>query len=297
MNNPLISIAIPFYNNESTILDAVKSVFAQTYQNWELLLLDDGSKDNSLALVSRIIDERIRIVSDGTNKGLVYRLNQVPSLANGEYLARMDADDLMHPFRLQKQIDLLLSDPDLDLVDTGLYSISEIGDPIGIRGMEIVVYNSRYALGKVMLIHASIVGKKEWFIRNKYDPEYIRAEDRELWVRTHKYSKFKRVQEPLYIVREGRINVENYVRSIKTVRKILNKYGPNILTSKELRIEISKTYCKVFLYKLFGMFNLQNILSERRNDALTIVEKEIVISVLNKIKSVVLPLSIIPSKA
>lgn len=290
MNNPLISIAIPFYNNESTILDAVKSIFAQTYQNWELILLDDGSKDNSLALVSKIIDKRIRIVSDGTNRGLVHRLNQVPYLANGEYLARMDADDISHPLRIQKQIDLLLSDPEIDLVDTGLYSIDEAGDPKGIRGIGAIEYKSRSILLTGMLIHASIVGKKKWFINNPYNAEYLRAEDYELWIRTNRHSKFKRVQEPLYIVREGRVNVKNYVQSIKTYIKILKRYGPEILTKGELKIETAKAYFKIILYSLFEIFNLQNILSESRNDKLTIIEKGRVNSVLNEIKRIVLPL-------
>lgn len=289
MNNPLISIAIPFYNNEQTIVDAIKSVFAQTYQNWELILLDDGSKDSSLALVNKIADKRVRVISDGTNRGLVYRLNQVPSLVDGEYLARMDADDLMHPERLQKQIDLLLSDPDTDLVDTGTYSISEIGEPVGIRGLEDIDYDSKHVLGKAMLLHASIIGKKEWFLNNPYDPEYVRAEDRELWVRTHKFSKFKRIKEPLYIVREGRVNIKNYISSVRTIRKILHKYGPDILNKSELRSEIAKTYLKIFLYKTFGTFNLQNLISVRRNESLTTEEKDLANSILNNIKSVVLP--------
>ncbi|SEA99697.1 glycosyltransferase family 2 protein [Pedobacter hartonius] len=293
MNNPLISIAIPFYNNELTIIDAVKSVFAQTYENWELILLDDGSKDNSLELVRNISDKRVKVISDGTNRGLVYRLNQVPSLVSGDYLARMDADDLMDPTRLQKQIDVLLSDINIDLVDTGTYSISETGDPIGIRGLESIEYDSKYVLSKAMLLHASIIGKKEWFVKNPYDPEYVRAEDRELWVRTHKYSNFKRVKEPLYIVREGKVNIRNYISSLRTIRKILYKYGPDILNEKELRAELRKTYLKVFLYKTFGFFSLQNLLSKRRNGDLTLTEKSKAISILNKIRSVDLPLNLL----
>jgi glycosyltransferase involved in cell wall biosynthesis len=286
MDCPLISIAIPFYNNELTILDAVRSVFAQSYKNWELILLDDGSTDNSLAIVKMINDKRVRIVSDGINRGLVYRLNQVPSLVNGEYLARMDADDLMHPNRLKKQIDLLLSENDIDLVDTGTYSIDENGNPVGVRGLEPISSKPEEIIKKAMLLHASILGKKEWFESNPYNPEFVRAEDYELWCRTYTFSNFRRIREPLYIVREGRVNVKNYIQSMKTVNKIFNLYGPNVLNEKSLRTEIFKTHLKIFLYRIFGIFNIHHLLSKRRNQRLNTEQTKEILEALLIIKKV-----------
>lgn len=286
MNKPLITIAIPFYNNEATILDAVKSVFVQTYQNWELILLDDGSTDNSLAIVKGINDDRIVIVSDGINRGLVYRLNQIPSLANGKFLARMDADDLMHPNRLEKQVTLLLSDSSIDLVDTGTYSITEDDNPVGIRGLESISYQSDKVLKKAMLLHASIMGKTEWFKLNPYNPEYLRAEDYELWCRTFTFSNFKRIQEPLYIVREGRVNIKNYVQSIKTVKKIFNVYGPEILDKSELRKEVLKTHFKIGLYTIFGLLNMQHLLSKMRNQPLTAKQRLHLLQIIKQIKQI-----------
>ena len=101
-------------------MDAIRSIFYQTHKNWELILVDDGSTDRSLNLAMSIIDERIRVVSDGENKGLSYRLNQIVSLARYSLVARMDADDLMAPNKFQKQIKILNDNPELDLISTKL---------------------------------------------------------------------------------------------------------------------------------------------------------------------------------
>lgn len=102
----LITIAIPAYNCEEYIDYAIQSVINQTYKNWELLLLDDGSTDGTLKkLKTYQTDNRIKVISDGLNKGLVFRLNQSIDLAHGQYYARMDADDIMSIHRIQYQID------------------------------------------------------------------------------------------------------------------------------------------------------------------------------------------------
>jgi len=289
MSNSLVSIVIPFYNNEKTILEAVKSVFSQTYMNWELILLNDGSKDNSLEIVQKINDPRVKIVSDGINRGLVYRLNQSPSLVKGDYIVRLDADDLMHPDRIAKQMSVFESNKDIDLVDAGTYSITELGEPDGLRGIQSINYNPKSIVSSAMLLHASIIGKKEWFENNKYDPDYIRAEDYELWIRTYQHSKFARIKEPLYIVREGKINVKNYIKGIRTVQKILRRYGPSILSKRELYFQLILAEMKIIIYSIFNVFNLQDFLSKKRNKPLTLEEKAELSLVLNKIRNIVLP--------
>ncbi|MFC4478238.1 glycosyltransferase family 2 protein [Flavobacterium chungangensis] len=284
-NTPLVSIVIPFYNNEDTLLDAVKSVYAQTYRNWELILLDDGSKDKSLEIAKSFSGSKVRIVSDGVNKGLVYRLNQSPLLVQSNYIVRMDADDLMHPQRIEKQMSLFLNDEKLDLVDTGAYSINEEGEPAGIRGLVPIQYDEKFIINNAMLLHASIIGKKEWFLNNQYNEIFVRAEDRELWLRTYKNSKFARVKEPLYIVREGKVNIRNYVQSVKTVRKILKIYGPTIFSKKELKKELFKTYLKVSVIKVAGFFNIQDYITGRRNNPLTEEERNDLTRIISQIRN------------
>src|SRR5512138_427624 len=102
-----VSIGIPFYNPGRAFEKAVRSVFSQTHADWELILMDDGSSDGSLELARSITDPRVRVLSDGANRGLCARLNQIAREARHGLLCRMDADDVMHPDRLHRQVEEL----------------------------------------------------------------------------------------------------------------------------------------------------------------------------------------------
>lgn len=103
--------------------DAICSVLNQSYIDWELLLLDDGSTDESLNIAKSFTDGRIKIISDGMNRGLIYRLNESINMARGKFYARMDADDIMHPDRIKKQVECLSRNVRVDVVGTAWYSI------------------------------------------------------------------------------------------------------------------------------------------------------------------------------
>ena len=138
--NENITIAIPFLNAEKYLVDAIRSVFAQTHTDWELLLIDDGSTDKSLEIAHSIKDSRVRVISDGFNKKLASRLNEITDIASHELIARMDADDLMSPDRLKIQLEILKSHPEIDLVSCGLYSTKNDLSLVGIRGGDFTDY-------------------------------------------------------------------------------------------------------------------------------------------------------------
>jgi len=282
----IVTIGLPFYNDKLTLELAIQSVFAQTYQNWELILVDDGSTDGSLNLAKKITDKRVQLISDGENKGLIFRLNQIASLAKGKYLARLDADDLMQSTRIQKQVEYLENNPDVDLVDTGAYSIYRNGMPKGKRGLDDINTDAKQVIKHAMLLHASVVGKTSWFINNPYDKEYVRAEDYELWCRTFRYSKFGRIKEPLYIVREGKINIKNYLKSSQTIRKIVKKYGQGILSFFDLNKTLFILRSKEFAYLLFSIINVHHVLVNTRNKKLIGEEQNQVTEVINQIKKI-----------
>jgi len=270
---PLVTIAIPFFNNERTLTDAIRSVLAQSFDDWELLLVNDGSTDRSLEIAERVTDRRVRIIHDGQNRGLIYRLNQIAAMARGRYLARMDADDMMLPDRLARQVEFLLQYPDTDLVDTGAFTMDTDGRPVGKRGIEPIRTDDREVLRHALLLHASVVGKTEWFRRHPYDSRYVRAEDYELWLRTYRQSVFRRIPEYLYVIREGKVNVRNYAASMKTLRRIFRVYGRGVLTAPALQWEIGKTYLKTFAYYTMAAFGRQDMLTAMRNTPLTEPEK------------------------
>ncbi len=115
---PLVSIGMPILNCEKTLKVAVRSVLNQTYSHWELLLIDDGSEDQTLNIALSFKDPRIRVIADGLNQKLQRRLNQAISLSEGKYFARMDGDDIAYPERLKYQVEYLEEHPEIDLLGT-----------------------------------------------------------------------------------------------------------------------------------------------------------------------------------
>lgn len=229
-NLPPVSIGIPFYNAESFLMDSIKSVFAQTHQNWELILMDDGSTDRSLEIALSIDDPRVRVYSDGKNKKLAARLNEIHMLAKYDFVARMDADDMMASNRIEKQLSFLLKNPELDLVTTGICSITDDSIAYGIRipPTDHVITPYVVLSGAHGITHAAILGKKEWFIRNPYNPLDKRAQDYKLWVRSTKKNDLAIgfLNEPLYFYREiGSATPKKMLSSKRIRREVLLKNG------------------------------------------------------------------------
>jgi glycosyltransferase involved in cell wall biosynthesis len=286
---PEITIGLTFYNNESTLTDAIRSIFAQTFDDWELIIIDDHSSDDSLKIAQSVKDSRVKIYSDTARRGFVHQLNRLTRLASGKYYARMDADDLMHPERLFQQINYLKTHPDIDLIDTSMYSMNQQCQAVGIRYVDPSNMGPDRVLKKGLLHHATVMGHIEWFRMNPYDSGYIRAEDYELWCRTCKASRFGRIREPLYFVREGRVNLNNYLLSGQTVRRIIKKYGPSLVGRKETAKLLAKSYAKNLAYRLFALFNAHEMLVDMRNRKLGNDEKTIADSIIKNILSISVP--------
>lgn len=114
---PLVSVILPVYNGEKYLDEAIKSILSQSYKRFELIIIDDGSKDKSLSIIKRFKDSRIKVYSQ-TNKGLAKTLNRGISLSKGTYIARQDQDDFSYPNRLEKQVNYLNINPRCGLVGT-----------------------------------------------------------------------------------------------------------------------------------------------------------------------------------
>ena len=135
-NRPAVTVGMPFRNPGPFLEYAVRSLFAQTFDDWELVLIDDGSTDESVKLAAGIDDARVRLIRDGRALGLVPRLNQVIDLSRGRYIARMDADDMIHPHRLSAQLEFLEKNTGTDVVDSGAVILDAERNPVGVRGLE-----------------------------------------------------------------------------------------------------------------------------------------------------------------
>ncbi|GAD90075.1 hypothetical protein VHA01S_032_00250 [Vibrio halioticoli NBRC 102217] len=262
-----VTIAIPFFNAERFLLDAIKSVMFQTHSKWELFLIDDGSTDSSLDIAKSINDSRVTVLSDGKNKKLASRLNEVTDLARYNYIARMDADDLMSPFRLEKQLKLMIDNPHIDLTSTGMYSIKSNNTIFGYRGMDFnTITKDDLILKKKGILHASVLAKKDWYLRNKYNESISLGQDVELWIRaSSKYDlSVISISEPLYFYREEyNVTKNKLLKAYMLEREVLSCYIDSELYKK---LYLAKSLLKSLTVNILSLCGLLHILLKSRNN-------------------------------
>lgn len=221
-DSPLVTIGLSIYNGAATLADAVNSLRSQTYQNWELILIDDGSSDESARIARNFPDRRILVLSDGMNKGLPTRLNEAVAMANGKYFCRMDQDDLAFPQRLATQVAFLEANPDVDLIASSVVVFRDDGSLTGV----IEVAQSHEAIVSCpwkgfYFPHPTWMGKKSWFTAHSYVPTADGAEDQLLLYSTFDESRFAGLSEVLLAYREdSRLFRKMYKRRLVFWRSI-----------------------------------------------------------------------------
>lgn len=208
-----VSVGIPVYNGEHYIRKAVESVLSQTYTDFELIVTDDGSTDNTLQILNSIKDPRLIVVSDGKNRGIAYRLNQQIDMAHGEFFARMDADDMMMPHRLERQIKVLRDDAAVDVVGSEAVIIGEHDELLGKRCVNPDIFRTANDYFKsARFIHPTVTGRLSWFRKWKYSDKMSGNEDLDLWIRSRMDSRLYDLHEPLMFYRDPyRFRLKTYV--------------------------------------------------------------------------------------
>lgn len=200
MNQPMITVLMSVYNGEKYLKEAIDSILAQTFKDFEFLIINDGSTDNSVNIIESYDDPRIKLINNEKNLKLIASLNKGISLARGKYIARMDSDDISMPERFEKEIKFLESNPDYGLVAT-YYTVI---DGMGSEKYK-MSYPSSNDLIKLFLsvncpiVHGSVMGRTELFKENPYgSKEFSAVEDYELWVRMSKRTKIHNIPEYLF---------------------------------------------------------------------------------------------------
>ena len=195
-----LSVILPVYNAERYVAESVRSILEQTFTDFELLVIDDGSTDNSAAVVRGFSDPRIRIITNAENKGQTRAFNIGAREAKGEFIARQDADDRSEPTRLAEQLAHMRANPSIALLGTDMKE--QIDDNIRVTNPR--PQNPAF---KDLLKHNSIVGASV-MIRHSvvdgsclYDETFKLAEDYELTLRMAKRHRVSTLSRPLYIVR------------------------------------------------------------------------------------------------
>lgn len=277
-------MGLPIYNASAFVGTAIASIISQTMSNWRLIIVDDGSSDHSVDIARSFHDDRITVLVDNQNRGLGARLNQISQMADTPFVARMDADDVMHPQRLERQAAYLTAHPEVDVVGSAVIAIDTADNPYGYRTSR-PAQTAAQAAASGSFIHPTILGRREWFERFPYDEDVIRAEDYELWIRSAPHSRFEVLDEALLLYRErGLPYLRKYLRSSAGTRQVLRSYrsqpGMGIPTARL----VTQSHVKDVLYRIYSLLGREDELLTRRNRPLTASEEQEARQILSTLK-------------
>lgn len=197
MNKPYISVVMAVFNAESSLLWAIESVLNQNFDDFEFIIVNDGSSDNSRNIILSYSDSRIKLIDNAQNMGLIYSLNLGVAKSTGKYIARMDADDISYPERFQTQLNFLEVNPNVDLVSCKALVFFDGEHILG----TLPFLNTHEKICKqpwrgFFMPHPTWMGKSEWFKRFQY-PQVLRAEDQALLLDAYPTSYFASLDKVL----------------------------------------------------------------------------------------------------
>ena len=263
--SPEISIVMPVYNGAKYLEAAIDSILNQSFKEWELIIINDGSTDNTEALIKNYTDERIVYLNNSQNLGLAKSFNIGINAARGTYIARMDADDMSVNDRLEKELGFLKTHPDIDIVGTAVQLIDENGHGSKIASKPLTHLELKWqSLLSTPFFHPTILTTAGVLKANPFDESLFNSEDYELWSRLlfGKNMKFANLSEPLLLYRvsknsftqslnkEKRIASANY--SIKNIEHYLTLTPEERNLFTKSRIENHLSFSEfLFLKKLY----------------------------------------------
>lgn len=256
--NPKISIILPTYNGEKYIKWAIESVISQSFSDWELIVIDDGSNDNTESIVKEYAgkDQRVIYFKNEVNLEIQKSLNKGLKEAKGEYIARIDDDDeWIDKDKLKKQVEFLDNNPDYALVGTGAVVVNK-------EGVEMFRYllpeTDQEIRNKLLMkncfIHSSVLFRKDVVLKlggYSEDIEVKYIEDYDLWLKLGIIGKLANlpVWGISFMMREGSITsknkLEQFRKNLVLIKKFKNKY-PRYLQS------IILGYSRLYSYRLFN---------------------------------------------
>lgn len=203
--SPLVSVLMPCHNAARTLPTSLASLIAQTYQDWECVIVDDGSTDDPAAVVTALGDERFRYYRLDRNRGRGYARQRALELARGEYVGWLDGDDWIFPEKLERQLDLLLREPELSAVSTGMAIVNSQLELVGVRapaGHTPVFRDRVHSVGGLPFSFAASLMRTELAKRTGFAPSYRVAEDNDFLLRALFGRPYAVIIAPLYVYRE-----------------------------------------------------------------------------------------------
>ncbi|WP_209125515.1 glycosyltransferase [Alkalihalobacillus sp. BA299] len=216
-----VTVLMPVYNGEQFLNESIKSILSQTYKDFELLIIDDGSTDNSVKVIKSFQDSRIRLVHNENNLKLISTLNKGIRLSKGDYIARMDCDDISLPERMERQFKFLENNSKVGVCGTWLRRMDKNSiwkAPLHHDEIKCSLLFNSCIYHPTVMIRKNILNKFNLF----YNEDAIHAEDYDLWVRLAQKTNLANLPEPLlfYRMHKNQIGKVFYKEQLNTTNKI-----------------------------------------------------------------------------
>jgi glycosyltransferase involved in cell wall biosynthesis len=210
----LVSVLMPVYNAQKYMREAIESILDQTYRNFEFVIVNDGSTDDTESIALSYKDERIKYLKLAKNKGIVGALNEGITVCTGKYIARIDADDIAFPERIEKQVKFMETNPQIGVLGT---NVKYFGDAD--FDTDMAVDNDRLKailLFNTPFIHPSVMVRSELFKQVPYSDKFPHLEDYYQWFRLAPITKFANLKEVLLHYREHNSGISKVNSSQKS---------------------------------------------------------------------------------
>jgi glycosyltransferase involved in cell wall biosynthesis len=228
--SPKITVLMPVYNGEQYLREAIESILNQSYTDFDFLIIDDGSTDQSANIINSYPDPRIRLVENERNMGLIHTLNRGIDLANSKFIARMDCDDISMPNRLSKQLALMEQHPAVGVCGGWIeYFMGKqliLKFPVNDKDIKHALLSYNPMAHPAIMIRAEVIKKNHIY----YDPEYQHVEDYELWARLSSITCFANIPEVILKYRIHPIQIGRIysAEQVKGLEKIHDKLHANM---------------------------------------------------------------------
>lgn len=242
-SEPLVSLIIPLYNREQYLSSTIESVLAQSYPDFELLIWDDGSTDDSLEIARKYAakDKRVKVVAH-EHLGIGWTLKKAIAATSGKYIGSVDSDDLLHKDALLETVPILERQADVGMVYTEYLVMNDLGN-IGAKGKRCTIpYSAQRLLIDFMTFHFRLLRRSVYDLVGGVRPEFDTAEDYDLCLRLSEVTQIVQVKKPLYYYRvhENSICFQKQNEQIQTTTKVIEqaiqRRGLNLTLELEVQL-------------------------------------------------------------
>jgi glycosyltransferase involved in cell wall biosynthesis len=272
MPNPLVSVVLTVYNAAKYLDDCLKSIDAQTYRRWELIIINDGSTDNSDDIIAEFISmatNKVKYIVLPKNRGVSSSLNLGIRQAKGKYIAKIDADDMMLDTRLEEQVNFLEIHPNISVVGSNAIEIDAQGNEIGLM----TVPSDNFMIKKLLfstypIIHPSVMMHRTIFTKGIiYRDKYPHSEDLDLWLKLSTRINFANLENPLIKKRthHEQITMSKYGH-YDSMKAKADFFLDNGIFIKNVHYLLKHLFIVIFIPNIFYIFLKRDALRKRKRN-------------------------------